>query len=272
MTTRARERLARTVCWFSAGAPSAVAAKLKLAQAEGEVMIAYTDPGSEHPDNERFIRDWRTGSARRSSASRPTSTRHLGRVGADSVPGRPRRGTMHRGAEAQSASRLPAARRRAGVRLHLRQRPTGSSGSERATPGQHPHAADRSRADEGRLPRHGRAGGDRAARHVPTGVRQRQLHRVLQGSGFGYWNRIRRHFPEVFDRMAKLERDIGHSICSEEVTEGSEPRRRCGWTNSTPSGATTKAKRRLSARCSACSLRQVWPTNPTGPMRPPSRR
>ena len=45
----------RTVVWFSAGAPSAVAAKLMLAK--GPCMIAYTDPGSEHPDNERFIRD-----------------------------------------------------------------------------------------------------------------------------------------------------------------------------------------------------------------------
>ena len=44
-----------TVCWFSAGAPSAVAAKLGLAN--GPCDIAYTDPGSEHPDNARFIKD-----------------------------------------------------------------------------------------------------------------------------------------------------------------------------------------------------------------------
>ena len=29
--------------------------------------------------------------------------------------------------------------------------------------------------------------------------------------GMGYWNKIRVDFPDVFDRMAKLERDIGHS-------------------------------------------------------------
>ena len=27
----------------------------------------------------------------------------------------------------------------------------------------------------------------------------------------GYWNRIRRDFPDVFERMAALERDLGHS-------------------------------------------------------------
>lgn len=29
--------------------------------------------------------------------------------------------------------------------------------------------------------------------------------------GMGYWNKIRKDFPEVFERMAKLEREIGHS-------------------------------------------------------------
>lgn len=29
--------------------------------------------------------------------------------------------------------------------------------------------------------------------------------------GMGYWNKIRKDFPEAFDRMAKLERLIGHS-------------------------------------------------------------
>lgn len=34
--------------------------------------------------------------------------------------------------------------------------------------------------------------------------------------GKGYWNHIRHHFPDVFDRMAKLEREIGASICRDE--------------------------------------------------------
>ena len=31
--------------------------------------------------------------------------------------------------------------------------------------------------------------------------------------GMGYWNKIRIDFPETFDRMAKLEREIGAAIC-----------------------------------------------------------
>ena len=30
--------------------------------------------------------------------------------------------------------------------------------------------------------------------------------------GMGYWNRIRKDFPEVFESRAKLERKVGHSM------------------------------------------------------------
>lgn len=46
----------RTLCWFSCGAASAVATKLTLADTEN-VTIAYCETGSEHPDNERFLTD-----------------------------------------------------------------------------------------------------------------------------------------------------------------------------------------------------------------------
>jgi hypothetical protein len=42
----------RTVCWVSAGAASAVAAKLTP-----EATLAYCETGSEHPDNVRFLAD-----------------------------------------------------------------------------------------------------------------------------------------------------------------------------------------------------------------------
>ena len=50
--------MTRLLIWFSAGAASAVAAKLAVRQAKlrgAEVVIAYTNPGSEHPDSERFL-------------------------------------------------------------------------------------------------------------------------------------------------------------------------------------------------------------------------
>lgn len=46
----------RTVCWFSAGAASAVATKLVLRE-HPEAVVAYCATNSEHPDSERFIAD-----------------------------------------------------------------------------------------------------------------------------------------------------------------------------------------------------------------------
>lgn len=46
----------RTVCWFSAGAASAIATKLMLCD-DPDAIIAYCETGAEHPDNERFVAD-----------------------------------------------------------------------------------------------------------------------------------------------------------------------------------------------------------------------
>lgn len=43
--------------------------------------------------------------------------------------------------------------------------------------------------------------------------------------GMGYWNQIRKDFPEVFDRMAKLEREIGHSCIKGVYLDELEPDR-----------------------------------------------
>jgi 3'-phosphoadenosine 5'-phosphosulfate sulfotransferase (PAPS reductase)/FAD synthetase len=48
----------RLLCWFSCGATSAVAIKLALKKySHLPALIAYCDTGSEHPDNLRFIKD-----------------------------------------------------------------------------------------------------------------------------------------------------------------------------------------------------------------------
>lgn len=51
--------LPRVVCRFSCGAASAVATKLALAKYGARVVITNSDPGSEHPDNRRFLADCR---------------------------------------------------------------------------------------------------------------------------------------------------------------------------------------------------------------------
>lgn len=48
--------MSRVVVWVSAGAASAIAAKLAIMK-YGEVTLAYCETGGEHPDNERFLAD-----------------------------------------------------------------------------------------------------------------------------------------------------------------------------------------------------------------------
>jgi 3'-phosphoadenosine 5'-phosphosulfate sulfotransferase (PAPS reductase)/FAD synthetase len=48
----------RIVCWFSCGAASAVATKLAIKKyGVDNLVIGYQDTGSEHPDNMRFLKD-----------------------------------------------------------------------------------------------------------------------------------------------------------------------------------------------------------------------
>lgn len=49
----------RVVVWYSCGITSTVAAKLTLSKYKNilPVKIVYTDPGGEHPDNVRFMKD-----------------------------------------------------------------------------------------------------------------------------------------------------------------------------------------------------------------------
>ena len=49
----------RVVCWYSGGVTSAIATKIALDKYRGvyPVEIVYIDTGSEHPDTERFIAD-----------------------------------------------------------------------------------------------------------------------------------------------------------------------------------------------------------------------
>ena len=49
--------MSRVVVWFSCGAASAVASKLAIAEYGDRCEIVYCDTGSEHPDNDRFLLD-----------------------------------------------------------------------------------------------------------------------------------------------------------------------------------------------------------------------
>lgn len=212
--------MSRTVVWFSAGAASAIATRLVLADRPDDLAICYVDPGSEHPDNERFLaecEEWFNHPITRLRSERYVDTwqvwterRFL--VGPQGAP-----------CTAELKRRV-----RFGFERPDDVQVFGYTAEER-------HRADRFREqnpgvtlatpliDHGLTKSDCLALIDRAGIELPAmyalGYRNNNCVGCPKG-GIGYWNKIRRDFPEVFDRMAKLERDIGASVLREDNRRG----------------------------------------------------
>lgn len=203
----------RYVVWFSAGAASAVAAKLTLAeQGHENVILAYTDPGNEHVDNARFIDDcegWFDHPVERLRSERYSS--------AWEVWEKRRFLNSPKGALCTTEMKKMV---RFGFELPTDRQVFGYTAEEG-------HRADRFREqnpgvdlltpliDRGLTKSDCLAMIDRAGIRLPAmyalGYRNNNCIGCVKG-GMGYWNKIRRDFPEVFERMAKLERDIGATV------------------------------------------------------------
>jgi len=203
----------RTLCWFSAGAASAVACKVAIGEVgHDNLVIAYTDPGSEHPDNERFIsecEEWMGHEVTRlkNDKYRDTwdvwdKTRYLvGPAGA--------RCTVELKKRLRFGFQLPDDRQVFGYT------------SEEV------HRANRFREqnvevdlwtpliERGLTKDDCLAMVDRAGIELPVmyklGYRNNNCIGCPKG-GMGYWNKIRRDFPEVYDRMAGVERELNVSV------------------------------------------------------------
>jgi len=210
------EPAGRIVCRFSCGAASAVATKLALARfgAPHDVVIHYSATRSEHPDNERFLADcerwfgrsverlysdryhdvWDVWERRRMLVSGARGfapcTDELKRMPAELAqrPG----DTIILGYTAEEQHRLDRVRQR-------------SPGETFAAP-----LIDAGLGKSDCLAMVQRVGIDLPAMYA-LGFKNNNCIGCPRG-GMGYWNNIRRHFPDTFARMAALERDIGHAM------------------------------------------------------------
>lgn len=204
--------MSRTVVWFSAGAASAVAAKLVIAQQPSHLVVAYVDPGSEHPDSARFLDDceeWfghptiRLRSDRYADTWQVWSERRylVGPTGALC--------TAELKKKVRFAFERPDDRQVFGYTVEEQHRADRfreqNPGVELVTP----------LIDAGLTKSDCLAMVDRASLQLPEmyrlGYRNNNCVGCVKG-GMGYWNKIRRDFPDVFDRMAALERDLGRTV------------------------------------------------------------
>ncbi len=216
MTSSHRHPTQRIVCWFSAGAASAVAAKLVLADyVAWPIEVVYIDPGAEHPDNQRFLRDCEDWFGRPVKRLRSDRYRDTWQVWEE------RRFLVG------PTGALCTAELKKRVRFAF-QRPDDIQVFGYT-------AEETSRADRFReqnpgivllcpLIYRGLTKDDCLAIVERAGIELPAMYRLgfrnnncigCPKGGMGYWNHVRRHFPAVFDRMAVLERDLDHSVLSD---------------------------------------------------------
>lgn len=222
--------MTRCVVWFSCGAASFAAAELALkARDEGrlpygadEVVIAYCDVLSrEHPDNLRFLKD---------------AEKHFGQevviLGNDEYDRDPdvvfRKTRYLVGpagarctAELKKAVRYDFQKASDIVVLgftteEYKTRMTRLENAEPATrfwPVLHEHGVTKADC----YAAVNRAGIDMPAMYK-LGYRNNNCIGCVKGQA-GYWNKIRVDFPERFAEMAKIERELGRTICKKEWVE-----------------------------------------------------
>lgn len=205
----------RTVVWVSAGAASAVAAKLTLRQ-EPEAVLAYCETGAEHPDNERFLADvsrWCDRPIERLRSERYASTwdvyerRHYlagieGALCTVELKVMPRiawqRPTdVHVFGYTADARDIERANRLRETYFEMQIR----------TP-----LIDRGVPKEACL-----ALIERSGIKLPVmyglGFHNNNCIPCVKATSPNYWANVRKHFPDLFDRMAKLARSLDVRLC-----------------------------------------------------------
>ena len=210
------------LAWFSAGCPSAVAARLAVHEYGAEnVDIVNTDVGSEHPDNVRFIREvseW---------IGQPIL----------SVKSEKYRDTWQVWEERRFLNGPYGALCTTELKKKIRQAIQNDYGPQ--VFGYSAELKEVKRANRFRvqnpevtlltpLIERGLTKGDclamveRAGIEIPAmyqlGYKNNNCIGCVKG-GMGYWNKIRVDFPDTFNRMAGLEREIGHSCITESVED-----------------------------------------------------
>lgn len=201
----------RVVCRFSCGVPSAVATKLALAEFGPEkVEIVRNDTRSEHPDNERFMRDCEDWFGKKVTVLASDEYRDIW-----DVYRRERFIVSHQGAKCRGVLKMAP--------FHEFYRPTDTLIFGYTSDAEDAARAVRLKAGSVEMMRFPliernltkvdcKAIIDRAGIKLPEmyllGFRNNNCRGCPKG-GMAYWNKIREHFPEDYEKMAEIQRELG---------------------------------------------------------------
>jgi DNA adenine methylase Dam len=207
----------RVLCWFSAGVTSAVATKLAIEEYGLErVVIAYCDTGSEHPDNERFLRDCEHWFGAPIEKIKSKKYKDIWDV-------YEKTGWLVGPAGARCTTELKKVPRNHFQRpddIHVfgfDAKETGRISKFRKNNPEITLAVP--------LADHGITKDDCLKALVAEGIEIPVLYKLgfrnnncipCPKGGMGYFNHVRKHFPAEFQKMAETERKLGVAICSKQ--------------------------------------------------------
>ena len=215
----------RTVCWFSCGAASAVATKIALAEREREreLIIAYTEVKEEHPDNKRFLADCEEWFGQKIEIlGNDFYDRSIYRVFEKNYIRTPKGAPCTRALKKQIRERFekPTDRQVFGYTAEEQARLDrfidANADVNIWTP-----LIEKGLGKEDCLAMLKNANIELPAMYK-LGYHNNNCIGCVKG-GKGYWNHIRKHFPEHFERMSKAERKAGHSCIKEKFLDELKP-------------------------------------------------
>lgn len=208
--------MTRTVSWFSCGAASAVATKLAISSGE-PVTIAYCEVAEEHPDNKRFLKDCEKWFGQDVTILK--NEKYSGSIyevihGVKFIKG-PMGApcTKHLKKSVRKEFEKPTDRQVFGYTVEEQHR------LDRFIDGNNDVDVWPILIENGLTKADCLGMLERAGIELPTmyklGYRNNNCIGCVKG-GIGYWNKIRKDFPNHFDRMSKTERIIGHAILKDQ--------------------------------------------------------
>lgn len=213
--------MSRIVSWFSCGAASAIATKLAIADNDGALplVVAYTEVAEEHEDNRRFLEDCERW------FGVPIQILRNDNYGA-SIYEVFIRSRFLKGPRGAACTRLLKKQVRADFQQHgdinvfgftveeqhrLDRMIDANSDVEYVAP-----LIDRQLTKSDCLAMLRNAGIEIPAMYR-LGYRNNNCIGCVKGEA-GYWNKIRRDFPDSFERMSQAEQMLGRTICKIERT------------------------------------------------------
>ena len=203
------------IAWFSCGATSAVACKIALQMYEN-VRVVYIETGSGHPDNDRFIRDCEKWYGQPIEVIRSkkysnvadvlTRRRYINGTGGAACTALLKKQVRYEfedelGEWDGQVWGFDYCEREVNRAIRFKQ--------------QNPCTKPLFPLIERQITKQDALGMLRMAGiEIPAMYRMGYNNNNCIGfvkGGIGYWNKIRRDFPDTFNEMARIEREVGHS-------------------------------------------------------------